>query len=358
MMTTEIETPDLDEEDELVADEMQLDIRYNGMVGGKPQYEIVVLIIVNFASKFAHKLLCDGWTYSLGSACHFRCTFCYVESIVRKHSQVKVLMAKLREQGLEFEDVCIVRHDAIAIMREQLLKRRAADMDTAGVVFTSPLVDCAATKAFALQTAEADRLILELTAKDIRHLSKGVNYRAIVEAVPAKHHGRLIFGYSTGSLDDRTAAAIEVTTASPSRRLAELHWLQDKGFRTYGMACPILPRREYRIYAEEMVRALRVERLEHLWVEPLNLRPKALPRTRDALLVKGFREEAVLLEQVMGNAQSWEQYSRELFEAFAAVVPPEKLRFLQYVKPKTRDWWMARQAKGAVLLGAAAAASQ
>ena len=82
-------------------------------------------------------------------------------------------MESLSEQDLEFEDVCVIRHDAIPIMREQLLHRRVQDIDTNGVVFTSPLVDCAATMKFALQTAEADRLLLELTGKDIRHLSKG-----------------------------------------------------------------------------------------------------------------------------------------------------------------------------------------
>jgi len=35
-------------------------------------------------------------------------------------------------------------------------------------------------------------------------------------------------------------------------------------------------------------------------------------------------------------------------------IPPEKLRFLQYVTPETRDWWKAHEAQGAVLLGKAA----
>ena len=353
-MTTESETLDDDDEDAIVADEMKIEIRDNGIVNGKPQYAINVLTILNFASKFHHKLLCDGWTYSLGSACHFKCTFCYVLSIVRKHPQVKVLIARLKKQGLAFEDVCIVRHDAIPIMRGQLLRRRDADMDTTGVVFTSPLVDCAATKRLALQTTEADRLILELTAKAIRHLSKGASYRTIVEAIPKKHHGRLIFGYSTGTLDDKIAAAIEVNTASPTARCAELHWLQDHGFRTYGMVCPVLPRNEYRTYAQEVIQALRVEHLEHCWVEPLNLRGKAMVQTRDALRDNGFHEQAKLLEEVFSDINRWEQYARDLFEAFAAVVPPEKLRFLQYVKPTTREWWHARRHLGAIPLGVAA----
>ena len=120
------------------------------------------------------------------------------------------------------------------------------------------------------------------------------------------------------------------------------------------MVCPVLPRTEYRTYAEEVIRALRIEHLEHCWVEPLNLRGKAMVQTRDALMKKGFHEQAALMEHVFSDTSRWEQYSRDLFEAFTAVVPPEKLRFLQYVKPNTRDWWQARRTLGAVPLGKAA----
>jgi DNA repair photolyase len=298
-------------------------------------------------------MLCNGWTFSLGSACHFKCLFCYVESIVRKHPQVKALMESLSMQGLEFEDVCIVRHDAIPIMREQLLRRRAPDMDTPGVVFTSPLVDCAATAKFALQTAEADRLLLELTAKDIRHLSKGANFGTMIEALPEKYHQRLIFGYSTGTIDDGLAAAFEVRTASPARRLAELHSLQDRGFRTFGMICPVLPRREYRLYAEAVARALRIDKLEHVWVEALNVRGRSKTRTHEGLITAGYHDEAAFLDEVFRDRHSWEAYSRELFEAFATVIPPEKYRFLQYALPDTREWWKARTQMGAIVLGKA-----
>ena len=65
-METENQLPETEVEDQLIADEMELDIHYNGIVGGKPQYEIEVKTILNFVSKFRDKLLCDGWTFSLG----------------------------------------------------------------------------------------------------------------------------------------------------------------------------------------------------------------------------------------------------------------------------------------------------
>ena len=224
-------------------------------------------------------------------------------------------------------------------------------MDTPGVVFTSPLVDCAATIEMALETAAADRIILELTSKDIRHLSKGANFQCIIDAIPAKFHPRLIFAHSLGTIPDNLAAAIELRTASPSRRLAELYWLQDNGFRTYGMVCPVLPRREYREYAKHVVKTLREEHLEHIWVEPINVRGESLTRTRDALVNAGFHDEAAMVERISTSSDEWEEYSRDLFEAFAAVIPPEKYRFLQYPTAKTLPWWSQQTSRGAVLLG-------
>ena len=231
-------------------------------------------------------------------------------------------MEELQKAGLKFEDVCIVRCKPIEIMRRQILHRRVEDLDTHGVVFTSPLVDCAPTANFALQTAEADRLLLELTGKDIRHLSKGASFTKLVDAIPEKYHHRLIFGYSTGTLDDGLARAFEQRTARPSARIKELHSLQDRGLRTYGMICPVLPRREYRTYAEEVVKALRIDKMEHVWVEPLNVRGKSKTRTQEGLIVAGFAQEAELIGETFKDADSWEGYCRELFEGFAAVIPP------------------------------------
>src|SRR5947208_2637146 len=52
---------------------------------------------------------------------------------------------------------------------------------------------------------------------------------------------RMIFGVSTGTFDDRLAAAFEEGTPLVSKRINSLHVLQDNGFRTYAMVCPSLP---------------------------------------------------------------------------------------------------------------------
>jgi len=48
---------------------------------GKPVIETNTRIL-NLDSGFQHKYLCDGPTFSAGTACAYRCSYCYVETIV------------------------------------------------------------------------------------------------------------------------------------------------------------------------------------------------------------------------------------------------------------------------------------
>ena len=171
--------------------------------------------------------------------------------------------------------------------------------------------------------------------------------------IPGRYHHRLIFGFSTGTLDDRVAKAFERGTALVSKRLESLHWLQDQGLRTFGMICPSLPQEDYDKFSREICSAIRIEKCEHVWAEPINVRGESLAKTLSALLDAGLEAEAVLLAKVSGprTAEAWENYSRETFLAHTRNIPSGKLRFLQYIKPKTADWWAAHIEDGAVLLG-------
>ena len=57
-----------------------------------------------------------------------------------------------------------------------------------------------------------------------------------------------------------------------------------------------------------------------------------------------------MLERVSADSQAWEQYARGTFLAHAKIMPPQKLRFLQYVRRSQEGWWEAQKEKGAVLL--------
>lgn len=326
--------------------------------------------VLNLKSrKFSEKLLCDGITLNPGDACVYRCAFCYVGAQMIKvdwpylesHNAVR----RARGQSeLGFEDVVIRRPDPVGLLRKQLFRKngkpRFMDPDDNRVVYGSTLVDVAATMELLRETAALCNLILDHTAWQIRLLSKSNLLARLFKdnLIPERHRQRMILGFSTGTLDDNVARAIECGTARVSKRIEALHWLQDEGYRTFGMICPSLPKGDgdYMRFSREICEAIRVDRCEHVWAEVINLRGKSLVSTLAGLHGAGFTAQAVALSAVMGQGKkdAWEQYARDTFLAHTQHVPAEKLRFLQYVDDSTVDWWAEQRAHGAVLLGKAA----
>jgi len=312
----------------------------------KPVYEVPAKSVINFKSGFAHKLLCDGPTFSTGSACAYSCAFCYVPDLMRKSPHLIGIQER-------HDQVVIRRRGAIAAMRAQLVDRsgrpKFKDTNDRRVIYSSPLVDIAANMELVRETIEACNLILELTHWQIRLLSKSNLLPRIAQEIASKYHNRLIFGVSTGTLDDNLARSFEQGTPLPSKRIESLHWLQDHGFRTFGMICPSLPQKDCDAFAVRMRDAIRAEKCEHVWAEVINVRGDSMTRTVAGLRAGGFVAEADALER--GREQSrWEIYARETFRAHAKIYRPGALRYLQYVNPKTRPWWQQQQTLGAILL--------
>lgn len=338
-------------------------------MAGKPViYRNNIRTIVNLMNEaFAEKGLCDGLVMNLGDACAYRCSYCYVGPQVRKlvHGVIDDfnLRAGNLSEGdkLSHQDLVIRRGNPMEVLERQLVGRNGADKyndptDTR-IVFCSSLVDVGANLELLRETAQACMLILEHTQWQIRLLSKGNLLPLLVKngMIPEEYHHRLIFGFSTGTLSDPIAQAIEGGTALVSKRLAALGWLQCNGYRTFGMVCPSLPQADYDTFSREILEAINWRKCEHVWCEPINLRGESLACTTGALRNAGFEHEARLLKFVIGSRERWETYARATFAALARILPPEKLRFLQYVRPETVTWWSDQQNKGAVLLGRAAA---
>ena len=325
------------------------------LLGPKPSFEIERNTVLNLNSGFRHKRLCDGPTFTAGDACQFSCAYCYCPAAMQKDRK---LQAILQQAGKAHCEVVIRRNNAAAILRKQLTTRsghpRFADPADRRVCFASPLVDVAGSVQLAEETIELCRVILELTNWQIRLLSKS-RLLPLVAAVLAPYRDRLIFGVSTGTLNEPLAAAIEHGTAWLSKRLEALHELQDAGFRTFGMACPSLPQSDYDAFAAAQVNAVRLAQCEHFYAEVLNERGASLDRTTGAMRAAGFAAEAAALHAACTDRQQWEAYARATFLAYTRVVPPSKLRFLQYVTPASFPWWKEHEALGAILLGRAAA---
>ncbi len=334
------------------------------MMNGKPVFTVPVKTILNLHSGFEHKLLCDGPTFSTGDACAYRCSFCYVPSHFHKLDRVREL---LEAQGLRHEDVVIRREHALDILEKQLVypdgRPRYPDPEDTRVVYSSPSVDVAANLELVQETIAACRLILKHTHWQIRLLSKSHLLPKIAEKleddVPDERaRERIIYGVSTGTLNDAVAKVFEEDTPLVSKRIKSLHWLQDQGFRTFGMICPSLPcagQASYQSFAAGAYLAIRGWECEHVWAEVINVRGESMQRTVKALEAGGFKDLAASLHRVSINKFEWEDYNRATFLAHAAQYKdhPGKLRFLTYVTPPTRTWWETQRPAGAVLLGKA-----
>jgi DNA repair photolyase len=257
-------------------------------------------------------------------------------------------------------DVVIRRENALEILRDQLLTKRGKpkfkDPTDKRTLYTSTLVDPAGNMELLRETADGCDLIFNHTNWRVRILSKSPLLKRIVDLIPVEYHHRLILGFSTGTLDDRVAAAIEVGTGLVSKRIEALHWLQDHGIATFGMICPSLPQDDYDAFSREICDAIRVDRCTEVWAEVINVRGESFVKTLAALSSAGLDREAERLSAVCGpkSAAQWETYARQTFQAHTANIPPQKLRFLQYVKAKTVDWWKAQIPAGAIPLGKAA----
>lgn len=203
------------------------------------------------------------------------------------------------------------------------------------------------------ETAVACRIIFELTNWDVRVLSKSSLLPELAKLIPERFKDRMIYGVSTGTFGDELCASFEKGTHPVSKRIKSLHWLQDRGYRTFAMLCPLLPQVDYEQYVAYALEQVRIDQCEHVWAEVINLRCDSLSATCEALEEGDFHVEAERLRGVCGpdSGPAWESYARSAFDALARRVPPEKLRFLQYAKPKDAAWWIGQEAGGAILLG-------
>jgi len=332
------------------------------MMNGKPVFSVPAKTVINWESGFGDKLLCDGLTFSTGTACVFSCAFCYVPDMMRK---LRSLASMAHVTG-QHEDIVIRREGAVAALIKQLESPRGralAEKDL--VIYASPSVDVAGNMELVRETVECCEEILRRTYWTIRLLSKSPLLVEVAKGLEAwniqqptsnsqhpieRARERVIYGLSTGTLDDGLAKCIEGGAPRVSKRLAALHWLQNNGFRTFGMVCPSLPQEDYARFAREMAAAIRAERCEHVWAEVMNVRGESFTRTIAALQGGGFRGQAELLQGVMGDKALWEEYARTTFLAHFGALPAGKLRFLQYVDAGSREWWEWQRERGAVVL--------
>lgn len=151
-----------------------------------------------------------------------------------------------------------------------------------------------------------------------------------------KHRDRVLVGLSlTGTPEKDGVLAVVEPNASPvSERMRVLQEAHERGLRTFGMLCPLLPGvADSPEQVEELVAFLEGCRVEEVFAEAVNQRGPGLKCTEEALREAGFVAEADALATVR-RAENWSAYVANLIRSLQVSLRQrsmtDKLRFLLY----------------------------
>ena len=168
-----------------------------------------------------------------------------------------------------------------------------------------------------------------------------------------KHRDRVLVGLSlTAPLTKAAIVAAVETHASPiERRMAALTEARQRGLRTYGMLCPLLPGiSDGPGEVDDLVRFSLDCGAEEIFVEPVNARGPSLGLTEQVLRKAGYTGEADALAAIRRGV-GWSQYTRRLLETVQASLARRsalpKLRFLLYPSRLTNadELWIRQHAE-------------
>ena len=282
---------------------------------------------------FQKKQLAD-FACNIGDICHFGCTFCYVPAMVTKQKGVQDIL----KEGYGWDEISHYRtkENLVKCVERDLKKIEPGDKRT--VIFCTTCDPCA-TEGHADITISAIRLIMKSSDLQVRVLSKSTLILEIAKELD-DYRERIMYGLSTGTIRPEISDCIEGNASPILERIKTLEFLQNTGYRTYGMLCPILP--SEMPHLRKLVEAINPNQCEYIWVEALNVRGKSLVKTRDHLKQCGLDEDAISLEKMMGNKSGWRDYAKDLFlkarEELKEHGASEKLRYLQYVTREPEEF--------------------
>ncbi len=284
------------------------------------------------------------YAVNIGNVCHFGCAYCYVPDMPFQHRSVKELL----NLGHCLDQISNYRHPA-NVIKEVTRSLKKISPEDQGTVFFCTTCDPCATEPHTKTTVEAARLILSRSTLHIRILSKSAKIVDTAKAL-SDYKDRVSYGLSTGTCLDEISKSIEGNASPIKERVAALHWLQDHGFRTFGMICPVLPSEKGRV--KELLDQVRPEHCEAIWVEAINDKGTSLTNTLTALQHSDLDFHAYAIKAIMQNKDQWRQYTQELYLGFRRELRKQnmmhKLHYLQYTTKADINFFMPKQ--GAVCL--------
>ena len=275
--------------------------------------------------EFEKKWLCS-FGVNTGLICGHACTYCSTGTMVRTHEIFKKLGLNPFEKAYAIVDP----ETPTRVARDARRKRKR------GLVQLCTIVDAWSPEA---QKYDLGRRCLEAILSQpgwtIRILTKNAAVRKDFDLIE-KHKDRVLLSLSiTATPDKGDIMSVVEPYASPNHdRIAVLREAYERGLRTYGMLCPLLPAIADSAYQiEELVDVAVAYRAEEIFVEPVNPRGRGLILTQEALEDNGYYNEAAAIKSIR-NEKNWSHYVLHLVDSAQGAVRKrhrtDKLRFLLY----------------------------
>ena len=214
--------------------------------------------------------------------------------------------------------------------------REAHRIKRRGLVQLCTVVDAWAPEA---QEHQIGRRCLEAILAEpgwsVRILTKNAAVREDFDVIE-RHRDRVLVGLSLTATPDqaRTTAALEPNASPIEDRMLAMTEAAARGFRTYGMLCPLLP--GVADSPEQIDRLVRFAvdcRAEEIFAEAVNPRGPGLRLCQEALEEADLPDQAAAIARIR-KRQQWSQYVADLIANVQRSVRRHfdiaKLRFLLY----------------------------
>jgi len=275
--------------------------------------------------EFARKGLAE-FAANVGLKCGHDCAYCSAASNVRMHPEFAAINRSAFDGGYAIVDPETPNRVA----------RDARRIRRLGCVQLCTLTDAWAPEA---QVHDLGRRCLEAILNEpgwtVRILTKNSAVLRDVDLID-RHRDRVVVGLSlTGLPDAQSAISVLEPHASPiTERIEALREAHQRGLRTYGMLCPLLP-----LIADDPGSVERLVELclevgaEEIFAEPVNARGPGLRRCEEALAAAGMTREAEAIGTIRHHA-GWSGYTLRLLRTVQQAAATHncigRLRFLLY----------------------------
>lgn len=285
---------------------------------------------INRTKAFEEKRLAQ-YAVNIGLKCGHACTYCSSDAMLR------IQLSKL-EIKCSNKDCCVVDPDTPTRVAQDAKTKR-----NRGLIQLCTTVDAWAPEA---QEYNLGRKCLEAILSEpgwkVRILTKNAAVAKDFDLIE-KYRDRVLVGLSiTATLNNGHIVKITEPNASPiEERLQVMKDAHNRGLRTYGMLCPLLPGiADLPGQIDELVKYTVDCGVEEIFAEAVNPRGRGLIQTQQALEGADLHDVARRIENIR-NRQAWSAYVVRLIKKVQQSVRKyydiKKLRFLQYLNGLSAD---------------------